>query len=729
MKKICKSLLCLGLFVSIISCSNQPSDIQNPSKESETTESTSSKGIQSVKAIGFMDNDGAKLKAIAIEYSCDLVGADIREDTYRIQVNKPSELDYLGDGEIGDIEKMYINSEAVTTETPTGNGKYVIVEMFSDWLASAELKLSNSLNAKVTQIKDIHCNSGTIPARETLFGTVSGSKKIVDFSMNDIEGFKYYSDTVDGYDVDGEAFHVKNCYSMISGEYQDESLAYALWVPKDYNENGNYALVTIDNPATTKGSHPMKSVLETRSPALFASDWAQEQVKKNHNLDGLIVLVPVITERVNDNGGTPAEYEALVKLWDHIIDTYHVDENYIYGVGQSVGGMELIETNRNRDNFFAGIIMYEDQWGQNYCIDTTFARDMAANSITESTAPMHYPRVDASITYDYSYDSYGNKVYEGHDPYNFYYLVSDDNILALHNDSSSLSVDCWNEMKYLYKDLADCEMNYLNMDASQSLDSQNTLLEEYLSDNESRNIKSVTYFNGTSGYSCRKSDSTYKWLLNQTRQSEMKREKLDLNKPFSISENQIQNEERTLHFTAKDGSKAYFLTGKKGCGTQFYNSCWLNLSKIADALPGWLPEGMSWDKGVKGASIESVRQISNTALAIKFNADMSHLVSRLKGDKVTSYFGNEREDLILFDPYMLYDSERKLIANKISNIYVNESASIVLNAGRDTGNGSYVILEFENEFSSSCNYVMQRTTLWTDSVIATPSSTLYEVTK
>ena len=94
-------------------------------------------------------------------------------------------------------------------------------------------------------------------------------------------------------------------------------------------------------------------MLATRSPALLASDWAQEQVKEQHGLDGMIVLVPVITERVDDNGGAPAEYQALVHLWDHIIETYHVDPDHVYGVGQSVGGMELLETNRNRDNGYS----------------------------------------------------------------------------------------------------------------------------------------------------------------------------------------------------------------------------------------------------------------------------------------------------------------------------------------------------------------------------------------
>ena len=67
--------------------------------------------------------------------------------------------------------------------------------------------------------------------------------------------------------------------------------------------------MTLQNPAATKGTHPLESVLATRNPAVYAFNWAQNLVKEAHGLDGLIVLVPVITECVNNNGGTPAEYE------------------------------------------------------------------------------------------------------------------------------------------------------------------------------------------------------------------------------------------------------------------------------------------------------------------------------------------------------------------------------------------------------------------------------------
>ena len=134
----------------------------------------------------------------------------------------------------------------------------------------------------------------------------------------------------------------------------------------------------------------------------------------------------------------------------------------------------------------------------------------------------------------------------------------------------------------------------------------------------------------------------------------MAREKLDLNKPFAMAAEQLQTEKRALHFTGREGETIYYLTGKAGAGTQFYNTSWLNMATITDALPGWLPEGMSWETGVSGAHIVGVSALGGSALAIEYDTDMTGVVIHLKGDKVVSYFGNEREDdeilLNLYNP-------------------------------------------------------------------------------
>ena len=352
--------------------------------------------IVKVTAIGFIDLDGAKLKAVALEYDQDMTGADVTPDAYALTLYQPESFDYMGDGSIGDILRVYVNDEPAVSEAGgTGTGRYVILEVFTDYVAASTIAYNHGMAVKVDQVRDLNTDAGVVPA-------------------------------------------------------------------------------------AAASTHPLEAVLATRSPAVYASEWAQNLVKEAHGLDGLIVLVPVITERVDDNGGTPAEYEDIVHLWDEIIERYHVDPDHVYGTGQSVGGMILLETNRNRDNFFAGLLLYEDQWAQNYYIDTIFARDMVLYESTAASAPMHYPRTDAYITWNYSLDTEGNPLYEGHDPLNYYYLVSDDNIMITNTEDNNLSNDTWHEMSCLYDDLVGTTFTQFIVDATDDLEAQDAALEAYL---------------------------------------------------------------------------------------------------------------------------------------------------------------------------------------------------------------------------------------------------------
>ena len=683
--------------------------------------------ITNVTALGFVDLDGPKLRGVALEYDQDMTGAVLSPEAYHLTLYQPESLDSKGSGEIGDILRLYVNdAPELSPEGGTGTGRYVILEVFTDYLTSSTVSYQHAMQVKVEQLSEIPTDAGPVPPTTKACTNSFGQRnKSLHFVIPDIEGFRYFTDKPGDYGADGPAFHLDHCFSQIDGKYYDEALAYALYLPPDYREDGTYALVTLQNPAATPGTHPMESVLATRSPAVYASEWAQSLVKETHGVDGLIVLVPVITERVDDNGGTPAEYEAVVHLWDTVIARYHVDPNLVYGTGQSVGGMILLETNRNRDDFFAGILLYEDQWAQNYYMDRIFARDMVLYPATADAAPMHYPRTDSAITWNYSLASDGTPVTEGHDPLNYYYLVSDDNVMITNFYGNNLSNDTWREMSCLYSHLTGVTFDQLVVDAGAELEEQNAQIEAWVSRDTPLGIQWVSFVNGSNGFSSRKLDATYAWLLTRTRGEIIAREKLDINKPFELAEEQIQTEERRIWFTELDGSPIYLLTAKAGAGTRGYNTSWLNLKNVADAAPGWLPEGMSWERGVALAEITGVEAIGEGAVAICYSEDMGGLVVNLKGDPVVNYLtGEARESqTILLDPFDFYDEAGNLLPVHISNVYAADEPALREGAERGSGEGCWVIVEFAED-TGLCTAVVQRTTLRTDHVFAEASAEL-----
>jgi predicted peptidase len=712
-------------------------------------------GISGVSAIGFVDTDGAKLSAIAVEYNVDLAGASVDANTYDIDIYQADWNDSCvnsGNGQVGDITKVYINDKPeISAAGGATSGKYVIIEVYTDYLYSSEQSFLQSMAVGVTQKTDLTAGANTVAAtgREITNYVAVTSKNFRGeevtknnalygtYAISGIEGYQFYTNLTSYGTPDGPAYHVEDCFDEKDGLYYDFDVSYALYVPQDYDPSGSYAMVVVDNPAANAGTHPLQSVLETRSPALLATDWAQNQVKDNFGLDGLIVVVPVVEARVDDNACTPGQYEALLALWDHIQEEYSIDKDHVYGIGQSVGGMVLMETNRNRDNYFAGILMFENQWAQNYYKDGLFIRNMASSAETAATAPMHYPRTDGDITWNFYYDEQGNQVTEDHDPYNLYYLISDDNIMVMNRSSNNLSNDTWRELSYLYSDLVGYSIDQCIVNSADSIEDQEAAIQAYLDQGSTYNgqemgLRWVTFENGSNGYSARKVNSGYAWLLSQSRTDEMSRSKLDVNKPFELADTQIQDESRqVVSYTDQDGNPIYYKTGKAGAGTQFYNTSWLNLTTIADAAPGWLPEGMSWETGVKAAAIEGVTAITDggklTAVAIEYSTDMKDIVVNLKGDDIIGLDGTVRQDIkIVLDPYDFYDADGKQIDAAITNIYVSDSATVRSDAQRGSGSGNYVIVELDTDAQTDTVGVIQRTTIRTNDAIATATATLYK---
>lgn len=724
--------------------------------------------VKGVTAIGIVDTDGTKVSAIAVEYNVDLTGAKVGTDTYDVEVYKPDSSDYLvGYENIGKITKVYVNDQPdVSPAGGTGTGKYVIIEVSTDYVRTSDLAYLNALAAGVTQKGAIKTNSGVIAPSSTKFvnytvtieerpdfmggGTVENH--IADygkFVIKGLDGYQIYGTTTyDGYwkDLqDGDAWVEKDCFNEKSGETYDYELGYALWVPEDYDPNGSYALVTVDHTITGDPS-PFEALLTNYGPTYFISDEAQQVVKDAHGLDGMIVVVPLIIERVDDNSCVPAMWMALCGLWDHLQEEYSIDPNYIYGAGQSMGGMLLMQTNTNRDNYFAAMLCYGNQWGQNYYKDTVFARGMGAANYNETAenTPRHYPSTASNYyIWDYHFDENGEKVYEDHDPYNFYYLISDDNLMVFNGSSNALSIGLWGEMSQLYTDLVGYSIPHLTgLDGMAPLDEQNKMVNDFIAAGNDFNGVEMGIWecswdgNGNDGTAIwsRTITANYEWLLKQSRADEMARPKLDINRVFEPAEEQLRDDAHLFNgFVDKNtGEQLYYWTAKAGSGTRFYNSSCLPIGfgNPADMNPGWLPDGMSWETGVEAATIQSVTAIGTgsqySAVAIKYDVDMENVLIHLVGDAVVNSKGEAYDDYFVTNtPFDFYDASGNKIECKITNYYVNSSAAVKEGAARGSGSGNYVIVEFETPVTVKPVGVIQRTTVITDTAISSATSKLY----
>jgi predicted peptidase len=553
-----------------------------------TDEKAAPSAIQRVSTIGFVDNDGAKVATIVVEYASDLTGADVSLDTFRVDdygISQGNDACEIG-SDPGVPTKVYVNDAPEASENGgSGSGNYVIIEVNTDYqMGSVASSYKTAMYAGVRQVGDITTGSGVIP------GSV---KEVVNYTVveeegrNGVEYNKYAND--DGYSIpeldkfqlftkeDGTAFHATNCFEEATGEYVDVDLPYALYVPEDYDPSQKYALILQIHDAGFMGNDPMITLTESQGCVNFASDEAQ-QIIKDQGLAGLIVVAPQFEDSIRttrDNYSTSAGVPATWQLLDYLTETYNIDMDHIYGTGQSMGGMQVVAMAAQRDNYFAGIWANGCQWGNNYQLDAPYAD-------REGTAVYYEAPADGTIIW--TQDADGNEV----DYRNWYYMISDDNVLITNCTGDKFSTTVWTELAYLYSDLAGVTIPKVTFNPiTDSQEDQEAAVTALLTGDSDTGFYWTAMDGGNHMATWIYSHGVWahtQWLLSQTRQTENDRDKLDLDKPFVRAAEQDTSAEREIN-----GSGAYFVTGEYGSGTADYNSGLFGMQGTPSEgrEPGW----------------------------------------------------------------------------------------------------------------------------------------------
>ncbi len=149
-------------------------------------------------------------------------------------------------------------------------------------------------------------------------------------------------------------------------EFTDEqtglTVPYNLYLPEGYTEEEEYPLMIFVADSSVN-SNDVTDPLNEEGAAVWAT--AGEQAKHP-----CIVLVPQYTEDlVNEAGMLTTDDHVwndgltmMKNLFDYIIEAYSVDENRIYGTGQSQGGMMTIAISDKYPEFYTAQYLVACQW-------------------------------------------------------------------------------------------------------------------------------------------------------------------------------------------------------------------------------------------------------------------------------------------------------------------------------------------------------------------------------
>jgi len=528
--------------------------------------------IVSVKSYGFVDLEGAKLSAIIVEYAVPLDGSNLEPDSFSITdytilqeqsqgFEAAIEMDYDDTpGNEGRIERIYVNDmPEPSAEGGTDSGRYVIIEVNTDYMLSGQnLVYTSSMIAGATQVKPIRTadgktidagtheignyteneQSGSMGGQQKPSGTENGGQtqkrqgggrtgngtggaqgggtrisrsadkdKIILPEFGDGSGWTL------NYIGDG-AFKATDCYSEYTGQYEDFELPYSIYVPSrevlDANK-GNVSLVIHMEHAGSNDSDPMAAITSSRAAVRLASPEIQSE-------NPAIIVVPQVEESRRSTDDMVASSEVNTAAWellDYLLDIYsdYIDVNRIYGTGQSMGGMTILNMASQRDNFFAGIAVVGAQWSNNY------NKDYQHNG-----SPARTPENDPV---SFSGDSVNPEHFA-----NWYYMISDDNILIQTCAEDEMATGEWRYAKD-YLETAGGTVAYAEWDPWLAVSEQNTLgttLVDHENTAPGTGISWVLFTRGSHmstwkyGY---RLDFAFEWLFSQKRDTESARGKLE----------------------------------------------------------------------------------------------------------------------------------------------------------------------------------------------------------
>ena len=164
---------------------------------------------------------------------------------------------------------------------------------------------------------------------------------------------------------------------------------YNLYVPKDYKKAQKYPLVVFIHDAGAL-SDSTAAVLSQNG----AKVWAEEDMQAKHPC---FVLAPQFDHiSIGDTSEPTPDVKATVALIQQLSKDFSIDENRIYGTGQSMGCMQTIVTAINYPDLYAAMYLVAGQWEAEDC---TPLADKAIWIVVSEDDQRAYPGMNAITDY------------------------------------------------------------------------------------------------------------------------------------------------------------------------------------------------------------------------------------------------------------------------------------------------------------------------------------------
>lgn len=385
MNKILLMALVLGTLstTNVLAATDMATTISSTSSATATSEAkthqTEAYGMQSVTAVPKIYGDGEKIAAIIIKYPEAIQESALALNTFTVEgktinniyTNSVPELkeNYKStakglhndapqiDATVGQTNTVKVSKKDKNSKA-TAADQYVVVEFEYEnstpfVLAPRPNKPKNNgavgvdapmrsdrklpdLNVTVTQVQPVVTKTGTIygPSQTSVINTSTASTIMDEFKTY------IYTDPTTG-----------------------NSIPYNVFLPKNYDASKQYPLYFFIADSSANINDNRTVLFQGNGATVFASP--EEQAKHE-----AIIVAPQYTQDLVDTLGmmttdknewTPG-LTLVDNLLHHVIATYPIDKNRIYGSGQSQGGMANIAISDKHPDLFTAQFLVACQW-------------------------------------------------------------------------------------------------------------------------------------------------------------------------------------------------------------------------------------------------------------------------------------------------------------------------------------------------------------------------------
>jgi predicted peptidase len=398
MKKFLSTLASGIVLLTMIlgTCAAIPGSVVAQTSATPIASSGTNAHVKSVTAITEVFGDGQKVTAVALEYDQEIDNLKLSKTAFTVADRT--------------ITNVYANSE-LAKAAQGANGKYVIIELSTADANASTLENNMGQPGGTPSVTTVAEGTGT-PASDTgtpavsatpsadnttstplvestdtsstpaASGTqtppatgapqstggpgmgMSATRKEVKLSVTQVGDITTVSGTT--YAADSNAMSNDKVINLIVDDFQqlnftdpnynNETLMYNLYVPKDYDQSKSYPMVLFMPDASATSTDPIRTLVQ----GLGAVIWASPSEQAKH--EAFVLAPQYTTQTVNDNSETTEYLDITVDLIKSLQSQYNIDQNRVYTTGQSGGCMMSIAMDIKYPDLFAASLLVAGQW-------------------------------------------------------------------------------------------------------------------------------------------------------------------------------------------------------------------------------------------------------------------------------------------------------------------------------------------------------------------------------